>query len=100
MIASRGVVGAAVGGQRRDGGVDAGAAAGRIGSRSPISPVEQTATSPAETPSAVGDLLGGGVGVLEALRAGAGVGAAGVEDDGVDPAVAQHLLAPDAPARP
>ena len=71
-----------------------------IGRRSPIRPVEQTATSPADSSSAIGDPLRGGVGVLEAGRAGAGVGAAGVEDDGVDPAVAHHLLRPERPARP
>ena len=41
----------------------------------------------------LGDVLGGGVGVLEAGRAGAGVGAAGVEHDGAQP------RRPRAPAR-
>ena len=48
---------------------------------SPMSPVEQTSTSPAETPSASADRLGGRVRGLEALRAGVTVGAAGVQDD-------------------
>jgi hypothetical protein len=43
----------------------------------------------------LGDLLGGGVGVLEALRTGAGVGAAGVEDDGGQLAVGEDLLGPE-----
>ena len=43
----------------------------------------------------LGGLLGGGVGVLEALRAGAGVGAAGVEDDGGDLAALEDLLGPE-----
>ena len=56
-----------------------------MGSRSPIKPVEQTATSmaPVSVPHVgqrLRDGLGGGVGVLEAARPGAGVGAAGVED--------------------
>jgi hypothetical protein len=38
-----------------------------------------------------GDVLGGAVGVEETRRAGARVGAAGVEDDGVDPPVADDL---------
>ena len=38
------------------------------------------------------DVLGGAVGVLEARRAGAGVGAAGVEHDRVRPAVGDDLL--------
>ncbi len=42
-----------------------------------------------------GGLLGGGVGVLEALGTGAGVGAAGVEDDGGQFAVGEDLLGPD-----
>ena len=41
-----------------------------------------------------GDGLGGGVGVLEPLRAGAGVGATGVEDHGAQPSGGQHLLRP------
>ena len=41
-----------------------------------------------------GDGLGGGVGVLEAARSGAGVGAAGVEDHRAQPAGGQHLLGP------
>ncbi len=65
-----------------------------MGSSSPIRPVEQTTTSPAETSEHLGDLLGRGVGVGEALGAGAGVGPAGVEDDGVDPAVADDLTGP------
>ena len=39
----------------------------------------------------VGNLLCGGVGVLETLRAGAGVGAAGVQEHGVGPAVGDRL---------
>src|SRR5690606_39229687 len=42
----------------------------------------------------LGDLLGGGVGVLEAGGAGAGVGAAGVQHDGADPAALEDLLRP------
>src|SRR5690606_16332335 len=42
----------------------------------------------------LGDLLGGGVGVLEARGAGAGVGAAGVQHDGADPAALEDLLRP------
>ena len=52
-----------------------------IGSRSPIRPVEQTATSPAPMPERGGDVLGGAVRVGEAGGPGAGVGAAGVEHD-------------------
>ena len=68
-----------------------------IGSRTPISPVEQTATSTAPMPS--GRLqrtrpLGGAVGVGEAVRAGARVGAAGVQDHGLQRARRA------APARP
>ena len=44
--------------------------------------------------STLGGVLGGGVGVAEALRAGAGVGAAGVEHDRAEPPAAEHLLAP------
>jgi hypothetical protein len=40
-------------------------------------------------------VLGGGVRVPEALRAGAGVGAARVEDHGADDAALEHLLAPE-----
>ena len=40
-------------------------------------------------------VLGGGVGVLEALGPGAGVGAAGVEDDRPGPLPGQHLTAPE-----
>ena len=74
-------------GEQRHGRVDAGeqrgpsAAARRSGRSS--RPRRRRPT----TPSAIADALGGGVGVLEAGRPGAGVGAAGVEDDGVDPAV-------------
>ena len=39
--------------------------------------------------------LGGGVGVLESERPGAGVGAAGVERDGPDPAARRDLLRPE-----
>src|SRR6185312_14867088 len=42
----------------------------------------------------VGHLLCRGVGVLEALGAGAGVGSAGVQDDGVHAAVAENLAGP------
>ena len=42
----------------------------------------------------LGDVLGRAVGVEKALGAGAGVGAAGVEDDGVDPAVRDDLPRP------
>ena len=52
-----------------------------IGRRSPMSPVEQTATSIAPHPSTSADLLGGVVGVGEPVGPGAGVGAAGVEHD-------------------
>ena len=41
-----------------------------------------------------GDGLGGGVGVLEALRAGARIRAAGVEDHGAQPAGGEDLLRP------
>ena len=66
-----------------------------IGSRRPIRPVEQTATSMAPMPSASADELGGPMGVGEAVRAGAGVGAAGVQDHRLQPAVGQHLLGPE-----
>ena len=59
-----------------------------MGSCSPISPVEQTTTSLAEMPSSSAVFSAVRVRVLEALRTGAGVGAAGIEDDGVHPAVA------------
>ena len=65
-----------------------------IGSRSPIRPVEQTATSPAPMPQAVGDALGGQVGVGEPGRPGAGVRAAGVQHDGAQPAVGDDLARP------
>ena len=68
-----------------------------MGSRSPMRPVEHTTTSPGETPSGRGDVLGRAVRVQEALGAGADVGAAGVEDDGVHDAVAAP---PDATRRP
>ena len=42
----------------------------------------------------VGDLLGDGMGRLEAVGAGVAVGATGVEDDGLDDAVLDDLLAP------
>ena len=45
--------------------VDAGVELAPIGSRSPISPVEHTATSIAPTSEELGDELGGGVGGLE-----------------------------------
>ena len=58
-------------------------------------PVEQTATSTgADSAEDLGGLLGGGVGVLEALGPGARVGAAGVEDDGAQRAAGEHLLGP------
>ena len=66
-----------------------------MGSRTPISPVLATATSIAPRPSSRRGVLGGGVGVLEALGPGAGVGAAGVEDDGARPLAGQHLPAPE-----
>ena len=66
-----------------------------IGSRTPIRPVEQTATSAAEVVQHLGDLLGGGVRVLEALGSGAGVGAAGVQDHGLELAGLEDLLGPE-----
>ena len=66
-----------------------------MGSRTPISPVEATATSIGAEPELGRGVLGGGVGVLEALGPGAGVGAAGVEDDGPRPLAGQHLPAPE-----
>ena len=71
-----------------------------IGSRSPIRPVEQTAISPAESSRAAAQPLGGGVRVLEAERPGAGVGAAGVQHDGADPAAADDLAASTSPGPP
>ena len=71
-----------------------------IGSRTPISPVEATATRPAPVPSAVAHGLGGPVGVREAGRAGAGVGAAGVEHDGLDRAAGERPAATTARGRP
>ena len=86
-----GSVVAAVRGKRRRSSVDALRTACPCGNRTPMSPVEQTATSPAETSPWPGehlrDLLRGAVGVREAVRARGGVRAAGVEDDGVDAAV-------------
>ena len=76
-----------------------------IGSRSPIKPVEHTATSiaPVSVPhsdNAAATAFGGGVGVLEAARSGTGVGAAGIQDHRAQPPVGQHLLASTTPARP
>src|SRR5690606_7051485 len=42
-----------------------------------------------------GDVLGGAVRVLEALEAGAGVGAAGVQDDSAGTAVGDGLAGPE-----
>ena len=71
-----------------------------IGSRSPIRPVEQTATSPADSSSAIATHSAVAWVSWKPGRAGAGVGAAGVQDDGVDPAVPHHLLRSRRPARP
>ncbi len=65
-----------------------------IGSRSPMRPVEQTATSPAPSAECAGGMLGGAVRVGETGRTGAGVGAAGVEHHRAQPAVRENLLRP------
>ena len=83
----------AVAGQLPRGGADPGQ---QLGHRQPVADQAGRADrdlgrGPAEH---VGGLLRGLVGVLEAGRAGAGVGAAGVEHDRGDPAAAQDLLGP------
>ena len=65
-----------------------------MGSSSPIRPGRADDDVTGRDPQDVGDLLRRGVGVGEALGAGARVGAAGVEDHRVDPAVADDLTGP------
>ena len=79
------------GGELGGGLLDARRAGRRAGSCSPMMPVEQTATSIAPQRQDLGGLLGGGVRGLEALRPGARVGAARVEDDGAQRAAGEHL---------
>ena len=66
-----------------------------MGRRTPINPVEQTATSPAPTAEQPGGVLGRGVRVLEALGSGAGVGTSGVQHDGLHLAARHNLLRPE-----
>ena len=65
-----------------------------IGSRSPIRPVEQTTTSPDEQPSRAAMCSAVRCVSAKPSGPGAGVGAAGVEHDGVRPVVGEHLAAP------
>ena len=84
MIAARRVVGAG-GSQQRYGRVDAGE---QPVDRQPLADQPGRAdrdVSRRDVRAPIADPLGGRVGVLEARRAGARVGAAGVEDDGVAP---------------
>ena len=60
----------------------------------PMSPVEQTTTSPAPTPRPATDLLSGGVRGGEALRSGEAVRPTGVQDHRANDAVGAGLLAP------
>ena len=60
-----------------------------IGIGRPITPVEQTPTSRALEAERLGDGVAHRVGVADALHAGAGVGIAGVGDDGAEVALAQ-----------
>src|ERR1039457_2705048 len=66
-----------------------------MGRRSPIRPGGAAAISPAPSAGGGGQVLGGGVRVLEAKRAGAGIGPAGVEHHGPDPATPHDLAGPD-----
>ena len=79
-----GRVGAAVGRQGSGGRGDTGGSRS-IGSSSPISPVEQTTTSPAEIASTSATCSAVAWVSAKPCGAGVAVGAAGVQDDGVDP---------------
>ena len=71
-----------------------------MGSRMPISPVRRDGDVDRAEAELGGGVLGGGVGVLEALGPGAGVGAAGVEDDGPRPLARRAPAGSRAPGRP
>ena len=96
----RGVV-AAVGGERGGGSVDSRERSCPWAGSSPIRPVEQTTTSPARDAERRRRRARrcGGVSA-KPCGAGAGVGAAGVEHDRVDPAVGDDLPRPRRPGRP
>ncbi len=66
-----------------------------IGSGWPMMPVEATQTSSGRAADQPGDQLGRGAHVLHAPGAGAGVGVAGVGDDGAQAVGGQALLVPD-----
>ena len=78
--------------QRGDRGVDAGE---QLGHRQPLAdqPGRADRDVAGTDVERGGDLLGGAVGVGETVRTGARVGAAGVEDDGAQPAVAERPAA-------
>src|SRR5690606_10294374 len=106
LAGAHGVLGNGVGGHDRDGGVLAAGlgegGGGRVHAGQELVHREALADEPGGADGDLGGaaaeggggLLGGGVGVLEAFGAGAGVGAAGVEDDGLELPVGQHLLGP------